>query len=213
MSGRPGILGLASSGQRYTAPMRVSLAVLASLTLALSAGPGCNSARKTSPAATEPAAATPSAAAGPSANPDPASAAGAPAAETFGAKLQSADAVALAQILSRPDQFANQTVTVEAQVRKACTRKGCWMELAESTRDGTPGCRVTFKDYGFFVPLDSAGARARVQGKVEVDTLSAAAVRHYEEEGAAFAKAPDGTAREIRIVATGVELTRPANKL
>jgi hypothetical protein len=44
---------------------------------------------------------------------------------------------------------------------------------------------------------------------VEVDTLSASAVRHYEEEGAKFVKAPDGTAREIRIVATGVELTRP----
>ena len=47
------------------------------------------------------------------------------------------------------------------------------------------------------------------QGKVEVDPLSASAVRHYEEEGAKFVKAPDGTAREVRIVATGVELTRP----
>ena len=115
----------------------------------------------------------------------------------------------LADVLLKPDQFANQTVTVDGQVRKACTRKGCWMELAASEQDGTPGCRVTFKDYGFFVPLDSAGSKARVQGKVEVDTLSASAVRHYEEEGAAFAKAPDGTAREVRIVATGVELTRP----
>jgi hypothetical protein len=126
----------------------------------------------------------------------------------YGAALAPATPVALGTVMAAPDRFADQTVTVEGQVRKACTRKGCWMELAESQQPGTPGCRVTFKDYGFFVPTDSAGTRARVQGKVEVGVLSAAAVRHYEEEGAAFAKAPDGTAREVRIVATGVELRR-----
>jgi hypothetical protein len=83
------------------------------------------------------------------------------------------------------------------------------MELAESTQEGTPGCRVTFKNYGFFVPTNSAGSRARVQGQVEVETLPAASVRHYEEEGAVFAgKQPDGTAREVRLVASGVELWR-----
>jgi hypothetical protein len=130
-------------------------------------------------------------------------------AKLYGQPLQPAEVKPLADVLAKPDSFANQTITVAAQVRKACTRKGCWMELAESTADGPPGCRVTFKDYGFFVPIDSAGSSARVQGKVEVDTLSASAVRHYEEEGAKFIKAPDGTAREVRIVATGVELTRP----
>jgi hypothetical protein len=136
-----------------------------------------------------------------------------PAARNYGAPLAGAPALPLAAVLAKPDQFASRTVTVEGQVRKACTRKGCWMELAESEQPGTPGCRVTFKDYGFFVPTDSAGARAKVEGQVQVDTLSAAAVRHYEEEGAAFAKQPDGTAREIRIVATGVELWRKPQKL
>ena len=130
-------------------------------------------------------------------------------AKLYGQPLQPAEVKPLADVLAKPDSFANQTVTIAAQVRKACTRKGCWMELAEGTTEGTPGCRVTFKDYGFFVPIDSAGSSARVQGQVEVDTLSASAVRHYEEEGARFVKAPDGTAREVRIVATGVELTRP----
>jgi hypothetical protein len=148
---------------------------------------GCNAARKQAP----PAQAT------------------ATGAKLYGQPLQAAEVKPLADVLAKPDSFANQTVTVAAQVRKACTRKGCWMELAEGTTEGTPGCRVTFKDYGFFVPLDSAGSSARVQGKVEVDTLSASAVRHYEEEGAKFVKAADGTAREVRIVATGVELTRP----
>ena len=128
---------------------------------------------------------------------------------TFGERLSPAESVKLATVLSEGERYASKVVTVEGAVRKACTRKGCWMELAESAREGTPGCRVTFKNYGFFVPIDSAGARARVQGQVEVGTLSASAVRHYEEEGAAFAgKQPDGTAREVRLVATGVQLWR-----
>jgi hypothetical protein len=68
---------------------------------------------------------------------------------------------------------------------------------------------VTFKDYGFFVPLDSAGSTAKVQGTVEVKTVAATEVEHLESEGAKFAgKQPDGTAREVRMVATGVELRR-----
>jgi hypothetical protein len=127
--------------------------------------------------------------------------------QTFGQPLAAAVPISVATLLARPD--ATAPVTVEGSVRKACTRRGCWMELAESTKEGTPGCRVTFKNYGFFVPTDSAGARARVQGQVEVETLPAASVRHYEEEGAVFAsKQPDGTAREVRLVATGVELWR-----
>jgi hypothetical protein len=149
--------------------------------------------------------------------PKPAPAATAPAApaapgeprKLYGQPLAPAEPITVSALLAKPDAHVKQAVTVEGSVRKACTRKGCWMELAETTKDGTPGCRVTFKNYGFFVPTDSAGARARVQGVVEVDTLSASAVRHYEEEGAVFAaKQPDGTAREVRLVATGVELWR-----
>jgi hypothetical protein len=127
--------------------------------------------------------------------------------QTFGQALSAAAPVPVAALLARPDPAG--PVTVEGTVRKACTRRGCWLELAEGTQEGTPGCRVTFKNYGFFVPTNSAGARARVQGQVEVETLPAASVRHYEEEGAVFAgKQPDGTAREVRLVATGVELWR-----
>lgn len=125
----------------------------------------------------------------------------------YGQALAPATPITVAALLARPEAAA--AVTVEGSVRKACTRKGCWMELAQSPAEGTPGCRVTFKNYGFFVPTDSAGAHARVQGVVEVDTLPASSVRHYEEEGAVFAgKQPDGTAKEVRLVATGVELWR-----
>jgi hypothetical protein len=135
----------------------------------------------------------------------------APAASTrrFGETIAPGDSVTLSSILAKPDEFASRAVTVEAKVRRNCTRRGCWMELAEKLDPSLPGCRVTFKDYGFFVPLDSAGSSARVQGTIQVQTVTAPEVEHLESEGAKFAaKQPDGTAREVRMVATGVELWR-----
>jgi hypothetical protein len=117
--------------------------------------------------------------------------------------------VAVVSLLEKPGQYEGKTLLVEGKVRAACMKKGCWMELAPSLDKGTQGCRVTFKDYGFFVPTSSAGASARVEGVVNVRTVPAAEVAHLEGEGAVFKnKSPDGSAKEVRIVATGVELTR-----
>ena len=116
--------------------------------------------------------------------------------------------VALSAILAEPEKYAGKAVTLAATVRQACTSKGCWMELAESDAKEKQGCRVTFKDYGFFVPLNSAGATAKVHGVVEVSDVSAREVQHLQAEGGSFSHIkPDGSAHEVRIVASGVELT------
>lgn len=128
-------------------------------------------------------------------------------AEKFGAPVPAGEAVSMAKLTGSPDAFQGKTVVVEGMVRSACTKKGCWMELASADGKG-PGARVKFKDYGFFVPKDSAGAKARLEGVVAVKTVAKKEVDHLEAEGATFAKAADGTAREIQIVANGVELVR-----
>ncbi len=139
----------------------------------------------------------------------PAAAAPAPRGKTFGAPLTESATSSLAEVLGSPAGFQGKTVTVDGHVRRACSRKGCWMEIATAKDDAAPGCRVTFKDYGFFVPTDSQGADARVQGLVEVTEVPKSRVDHLEGEGAKFAhKNADGSATEVRIVATGVELRR-----
>ena len=156
----------------------------------------CNTARE--PTEPEPGKAKPAAAA-------PA----APAGKAYGAPLGGSSKATLADVLQHPDKFADKTVTVEGDVRQACTKKGCWMELSESPDPKAAACRVTFKDYGFFVPTDSAGSKARVEAKVETKQVKPAMVQHLEEEGAKFAqKSADGSATEVRLVATGVELWR-----
>jgi hypothetical protein len=137
-------------------------------------------------------------------------AAGAAAAQgwvlTRGEPLRGAPAVTLAQLLRAPEAHAGKSVRVEGQVRKACERKGCWMELADGPQGA--GVRVTFKDYGFFVPLDAAGSSARVEGVVQVAELSEARAQHYVSEGATVPRGADGKAREVQLVASGVELRR-----
>jgi Domain of unknown function (DUF4920) len=142
-------------------------------------------------------------------SPAPVASAAAANRKTFGSPVAGGAAIALGDVLAAPDKFADQSVLVEGEVRRACTRKGCWMELSTAQDPAAPGCRVTFKDYGFFVPIDSAGSKARVEAKVESKLLKPSLVTHLEEEGAKFAdKAADGSAREVRLVATGVELWR-----
>jgi hypothetical protein len=125
---------------------------------------------------------------------------------TRGEALKGAPAVQLAELLAKPQAHDGQTVRVEGQVRKACQKKGCWMELA--TGEKGAGVRVTFKDYGFFVPVDAAGSQARVEGVVKVSELSEAMASHYEGEGAIVPRGGDGKPREVQLVAIGVELRR-----
>jgi len=131
------------------------------------------------------------------------------AAKSFGAPIAPGPELQLADVLKDPERYRDQAITVEGHVRSACTRRGCWMEVAEGADPAQPGCRVTFKDYGFFVPTDSAGSRAKVQGTFGVSTLPAERVAHLESEGGQFPhKNADGSANELRLVATGVELWR-----
>jgi len=141
--------------------------------------------------------------------PSAASAAAAATVGKFGAPLGGGPSERLASVLEDPEQYAGRDLKVEGHVRRACTAMGCWMELAESSAPDAPGCRVMMKDHAFFVPTDSAGADARVEGTLAVRRIEPAQVTHMESEGATFPnKAPDGSAQEVRFVASGVELWR-----
>ena len=124
-----------------------------------------------------------------------------------GAAISSdAKPVALAKVLETPQAFAKNAVLVEGVIESSCTNKGCWMQLAPA--EGEKGVRVTFKDYGFFIPLQAKGMKARAEGVAVVKTLTKADADHLESEGATLTRNADGTANEVSFVAKGVELTK-----
>ncbi|MBV9493241.1 MAG: DUF4920 domain-containing protein [Acidobacteria bacterium] len=118
-----------------------------------------------------------------------------------------AKATPLADVLENPESYTKDNVVVEGRIEKVCSQMGCWMQL---TPEGAKtGVRVTFKDYGFFVPKDSAGWKARAEGVTTIRTLSKEEADHVEEDGAAkLARNADGTAKEVAFVAAGVELRK-----
>jgi hypothetical protein len=113
-------------------------------------------------------------------------------------------AVPLEQLLANPDAYGKSPVVVEGVVSNACSAAGCWMQIAPAA--GAKGVRVTFKDYGFVVPKDSKGMKARAEGVMKVKTLTKDEADHLTGDGADLTRNADGTAREISFVANGVEL-------
>ena len=125
-----------------------------------------------------------------------------------GAAIGNSKKVSLNKVLADPSKYTGKTVRVEGVVVRSCKMEGCWAELAEKT--GAKSVRVKMKDHSFFIPLQSAGAKARVEGTVQVKSLTKAMVDHMiEEDGAKFDnRNADGTVTEVSFEATGIELKR-----
>jgi hypothetical protein len=136
-------------------------------------------------------------------------------AESFGESFDAPpdEDVDVAELLAAPERFGDQALTVRGEVTAVCQARGCWLEVASPAQAaaGTEreGCRVVSERHDWLVPRDSAGATARVRGRVQVRTIPAPQVAHMEAEGGRFAnKQADGTAREVRLIASGVALAR-----
>ena len=125
-----------------------------------------------------------------------------------GAAIGSAQKVSLNAVLKDPSKFEGKSILVEGLVVRSCKMEGCWAEVAENK--DSKSVRVKMKDHSFFIPLQSAGSLARVEGTVRVKTLTKAMVDHMiEEDGAKFEnRNPDGSVTEVSVEATGIELQR-----
>ena len=192
--------------REQTSPLtRSATAYKIPLALALCTALGCESGSRPSPAARPDTTAEPRTSAA-AESPAPA---GVAKLGKYGAPLTNAPTATLGTVLGKPSEYTGHPVRIEGHVRRACSAMGCWLELAESTAADAPACRVLMKDHAFFVPTDSAGANARVEGTLDLRRIEPAQVAHMEGEGATFEhKAADGSAEEVRFVASGVELWR-----
>jgi hypothetical protein len=124
-----------------------------------------------------------------------------------GAALGKSPEAVMQEVIKDPSKFADKPVILIGTVNEVCQKKGCWMEVVP---DGSKsGVRVTFKDYGFFVPKDAHGMIVRAEGLFQTKVWSKEEADHLEGEGASLVRNADGTATEIGFVATGVELRHP----
>ena len=106
--------------------------------------------------------------------------------------------------LTAPDSLDTQ---MEGTITEVCQAKGCWMKVDLS--DGKE-VFVRFKDYGFFVPTDSAGKEVVLNGRAFVEEMSVDDQRHYAmDKGATKEEVAKITQpkRTLRFEADGVRIT------
>jgi hypothetical protein len=123
-------------------------------------------------------------------------------AEHYGAPLDSRTAVSVDSAIQQLAGKRSAAVVVQSKVAKVCQAKGCWLGLSNASGE----VRVTFKDYGFFVPPSLIGKTVLVEGVLEKVTLSLAETRHYVRDAGGDPAKVTQPRVEYRIVASGVEV-------
>ncbi|MCB0463581.1 MAG: DUF4920 domain-containing protein [Flavobacteriaceae bacterium] len=100
---------------------------------------------------------------------------------SFGDNIEAEGAISASEMAERYKSLkSGDTITakVSAKINEVCQMKGCWMKLDLGNDQDV---RVTFKDYGFFMPLNAEG-EVIVNGKAFITETSVDDLRHYAED-------------------------------
>lgn len=97
----------------------------------------------------------------------------------YGEKITSDSAISIDDLTTAMGDQKEMSLKLTATVDAICQKKGCWMDLKKS--DGST-MRVTFKDYGFFMPKDGAGKTAVVRGVARFEETPVADLQEYARD-------------------------------
>ncbi|WP_370087197.1 DUF4920 domain-containing protein [Ekhidna sp.] len=98
---------------------------------------------------------------------------------THGSEITSDNALSIKDFLQKVNE-EESTFKVRGTIEEVCQMKGCWMTLRNEMGENV---RVTFKDYGFFVPKDISGREVIIEGTASREVLEEDVARHYAEDG------------------------------
>jgi hypothetical protein len=124
--------------------------------------------------------------------------------EKYGAEITVENAIAVSEIPAILAKQDSAELKVIGKIGECCQKKGCWMKVPISDDQEM---FVRFKDYGFFVPMDSEGKEIVMEGKVKKEVIPVAQLRHYAEDaGKSKEEIEKITEDEVKIsfMATGV---------
>lgn len=120
----------------------------------------------------------------------------------YGATLpEDEKAISLGELFESSEEYLDKEVVVETRIAKVCQKKGCFFVATE----GASTARITFKDYGFFIPTDSGGKDVTVLGIFSRVPVSKEQAEHFAED-LDETPSPEATEYEYSIVASAVKL-------
>jgi len=123
----------------------------------------------------------------------------------FGDKVKVSSSVAIESIISKSSEFKGKEIIVSGVVEKLCVKKGCWLNL----KAGDQSVRVTFKDYGIFVPSNFLSKKVAMKGIFDLKIESVERRKHLlEDEGAPRSEIDkiNEDKKIYSIVASGIQL-------
>lgn len=98
----------------------------------------------------------------------------------YGDKITADGAMSIAEFEKASKGKDELDAKVDCEIITSCQKKGCWMTV--KMPNGDP-MRVSFKDYGFFVPTQGLeGKHAVIQGHAVKEVTDVAMLKHYAED-------------------------------
>lgn len=122
----------------------------------------------------------------------------------YGDIIKEVQVTSTSEMISKVEFEGTFNGKISGEIKEVCTKKGCWfaMELPNGE-----SMRVTFKDYGFFIPTNSQGFPIVLEGVATLTETDVETLKHYaEDQGKSKEEVAAITApkREITFEATGV---------
>lgn len=103
---------------------------------------------------------------------------------SFGSKITADDYLSKEEMYTKFNSLKKgDTINVKfaSTINKVCKKKGCWMRLDLDNDENTV---VRFKDYGFFMPLNSESREVIVSGRAYINVVSIEQLqKHAEKKG------------------------------
>ena len=122
----------------------------------------------------------------------------------YGDLVEATSAISPGELVSRLSNSGTYQGKIMGIIDEVCTKKGCW--FAMKLPDGN-SMRVTFKDYGFFIPTNSQGFPIVLEGVAKVTETDVETLRHYVEDQGKTKQEVEAIMapkKEITFEATGV---------
>lgn len=124
----------------------------------------------------------------------------------YGEKITPDSAVAIGELSALMGEKTELNCKVTGEIEGVCQKKGCWMDIKNPNGEAV---RITFKDYGFFMPKDASGKKAIMLGVAKVEETSIADLQEYAKDAGkseADVKAINTPKKELVFEASGVIL-------
>ena len=99
--------------------------------------------------------------------------------ETFGVKLDhSLPKLSMQDLVTDSPSYLAKPFQVEVRIAKVCQKKGCFFIAQQDQYT----LRVSFRDYGFFIPTDSSGKTVILAGELVQKVISPTQAAHFKAD-------------------------------